>query len=391
MECIGRLEPSDQEVLVECHLNGKTQQRIATSMGVTQQAVAKRMRRALLWLRRELSSKGLVFSLFAAILSLAKRSASAAAPGSVKATLASAPAAATVSTGAAGFVKITAMAVLLLTAVVVYECAPPRHPQEPGPAATAVLGALQNDPCLELQAADPATNAGVAAWTLPSPAPGGGPAQGGPPESEAGRPTGQVRANLTDGSGLLSLKWSGGRVPSPANAPPPVQQPRVPELSSHLLTSLPKPGDAKADDAVHVLREPIHDAQGATGPLPPSPTPQPSDVSMTGEGPLGVLPPIATPPQNGDRPDEPPGGPMTPLDAGGASPVPAGVPAPANAASCEKPSDPAPTAAGGYAPAVSPGPAAPTPPAGAVAPSKSGAHGKAPASPARRNPPAAKR
>ena len=146
MQCLGQLDTTDQKVLIENHVHGVTQRAIASSMGVTQQAVAKRIGRVIVHLRRELSSRGVILSLVAALVLLVKRAVVAAIPQSLKAALTSAPSAClasgAITTGTAGVIKVGAAAVLVWTAAVVtYECAEERNPPAVAPKIAAVAPA----------------------------------------------------------------------------------------------------------------------------------------------------------------------------------------------------------------------------------------------------------
>ncbi len=128
-QCLSELDETDQQVLVDNQVNDVTQQALASSMGVTQQAVAKRIGKILVHLRRELTSRGVIFSLLATVLLAVKRAASAAVPQSLKAapsaTLASGGAA---GAGTAGMLKAGAAAMLIMAAAVTYKCAEDSRP-----------------------------------------------------------------------------------------------------------------------------------------------------------------------------------------------------------------------------------------------------------------------
>ena len=126
-QCLCKLDATDQKVLIDNQVNGMTQQAIASSMGVTQQAVAKRLRKVILFLRRELTSKGVTLSLLAAVVLAVKKAASAALPEGLKAAMTTTPSASLATGGAAGcgitsVLKVGTTAMLALAAVGTYEC-----------------------------------------------------------------------------------------------------------------------------------------------------------------------------------------------------------------------------------------------------------------------------
>jgi len=127
MQCLGKIDAAIGRCSsISCQRHDAAA--IASSMGVTQQAVAKRLGRVVRFLRREMTSKGVLFSLIAAMLLTAKKVASAAVSESIKAAVTTAPST-SLASGAAGGVgtigamKAGAAAVLVLAAAVVtYEC-----------------------------------------------------------------------------------------------------------------------------------------------------------------------------------------------------------------------------------------------------------------------------
>jgi len=142
--CLGELDATDHKLLLQNCVVGTTQKEIASSLGVTQQAVAKRIGRALAQLRRGLSARGVVISVVAAVVLLAKRIASAAIPHGLRTTLTSLPSASLASGGAAGAgtacaSKVgAATALVLLAAAVTYECSLDQRPAA-SPPETAVV------------------------------------------------------------------------------------------------------------------------------------------------------------------------------------------------------------------------------------------------------------
>ena len=127
-ECLSHLDPTDRRILVDNHVNGQTQRNIAVSMGVTQQAVAKRMSKVILRLRQELTSRGVILSAIAAVLLLAKRSAYAAKAAFMSAPSGTIAAGGTAGLGAGAYVKVTATAALLLLAMAADEPVAAKRP-----------------------------------------------------------------------------------------------------------------------------------------------------------------------------------------------------------------------------------------------------------------------
>jgi len=142
--CLRELDATDHKLVLQNCVMGSTQKEIASSMGITQQAVAKRIGRALVQLRRGLFARGVILSVIAAVVMLAKKVASAAVPQCLRTTFTSLPSASLTSGGAAtagtaGAVKVSAAAVLVLTAAVVtYECVEERNPPAAAPKIAAV-------------------------------------------------------------------------------------------------------------------------------------------------------------------------------------------------------------------------------------------------------------
>jgi RNA polymerase sigma factor (sigma-70 family) len=156
-ECLHQLDATDRRLLRQSYVLGRTQEEIAASLGVTQQAVAKRIGKSLVWLRRKLFARGLVLSLVAAVMLLARKVASAAIPHGLKAAITATPSASlasggTAGAGAVGLAKASAAVVLVLTATVAtYECVENRYPQVPD--TNAAIG-------------NPASSAGSAAGSM---------------------------------------------------------------------------------------------------------------------------------------------------------------------------------------------------------------------------------
>jgi RNA polymerase sigma-70 factor (ECF subfamily) len=122
------LSDIDRNLLIQNCVMGGTQKEIASRMGITQQAVAKRIGKAMVRIRRGLSSQGIVLSIAGAVVLLARKASSAIIPRSLS--LPSLPSTSLVSTGAgtggtAAVVKAGVAAVLLLAvAVVTYKQTP---------------------------------------------------------------------------------------------------------------------------------------------------------------------------------------------------------------------------------------------------------------------------
>lgn len=136
-ECLGRLKPADQQLIVQSYVAEKTQEQIAASMGVSRQAIAKRVGKAVIRLRHELSAKGVIASIVAAVILLAKRTACTVLPHGLRTSAtASVPAASagTAGTGAVGVLKAGVAATLVVTAAAVtYEVVEDRHHEVPAP------------------------------------------------------------------------------------------------------------------------------------------------------------------------------------------------------------------------------------------------------------------
>jgi len=201
--CLGELDTTDRKVLLETHVHDMTQQAIATSLGVTQQAVAKRIGKALYQLRRELSSRGVIFSLLAATVLLVKRAAAAAIPQSIKGALSTVPSASlatsgTATAGTAGVMKVGAAAALALAAVATYEYVGKRQSDPPANPAKVVSLASAEKP--------PAGGGMVVPGCFPCSSPfappifpaGGSLAQEMPAAGQASRPTARRGAEASD-------------------------------------------------------------------------------------------------------------------------------------------------------------------------------------------------
>jgi len=153
-ECLNKLDTTDQQLLIQSQVHNVTQQSIASSMGVTQQAVAKRLGKVLLQLRYELSSRGVIFTLIAAVILLLKRAVTAAVPQRLRDALASAPSSSFVTGGAAtagtaGVLKTGAAAALVLAAVATYECVEQRRYDPPASGAkTVCLVSAESPPAI---------------------------------------------------------------------------------------------------------------------------------------------------------------------------------------------------------------------------------------------------
>ena len=149
--CLAQLNSLDQSVLVRSQLLGFSQREIATSMGISQQAVAKRIQRLLRELRRQLTSHGVIFSAICAWLLSARRAGVAAA----RAVTSLLSATSTAGGGAAG-AKIAA-ATLVIVAIMAVE-------RNDSPSGTP--GRLKTDS--PLAALPPTKTAGASQATLPS-------------------------------------------------------------------------------------------------------------------------------------------------------------------------------------------------------------------------------
>lgn len=147
-ECLGRLNPSDQGVLVQSYVAEKTQEQIAASMGISRQAVAKRIAKATVQLRHQMTAKGVIVSVVAAFTVLFKRIACTIFPHGVQTSLTSAPSIPAASAGAAGAGTVgavkagVAVTLVLTAAAVTYEVVEDRHHENSAsqntPARTAV-------------------------------------------------------------------------------------------------------------------------------------------------------------------------------------------------------------------------------------------------------------
>lgn len=123
-DCLGQLDPTDRELLIQNHVMDVPQQAIAVSMGMTQQAVAKRIGRAMTRLRGKLVRRGVLTPTIAIIAMLSRRSARA------WASLPSMAAKQLPTLGLVGKIKLGAVAaVALVAATVTYKCAM-RPPQQ---------------------------------------------------------------------------------------------------------------------------------------------------------------------------------------------------------------------------------------------------------------------
>jgi RNA polymerase sigma factor (sigma-70 family) len=146
-DCLGRLDTTDHWLILRNCVAGDTQSNIASSLGVSQQAVAKRIGKALGRLRIALMSRGVIPSILAAVVLLARRAASAAIPQFLKAVLPSASSATLASGGAAGagsvgVVQAGAAAILVLAAAVAtYEGVSPGRSSSPPAEVVSTLAA----------------------------------------------------------------------------------------------------------------------------------------------------------------------------------------------------------------------------------------------------------
>ncbi|MCY2932149.1 MAG: sigma-70 family RNA polymerase sigma factor [Planctomycetota bacterium] len=122
-DCLGELDQTDREILIQNHVLLTPQKAIATSLGVSQQAVAKRLRKAAGLLRRKLAGRGLWVTLAAATVLLTRRFSQAAIPVGLQASLASLPTAPAIATGVVGTIKLGAVAATVLASLLVLECA----------------------------------------------------------------------------------------------------------------------------------------------------------------------------------------------------------------------------------------------------------------------------
>ncbi len=125
-ECLRELDPTHREVILQNIALQRPQKEIAASLGVTQQAVAKRIGKALTQLRRMLIRKGVFLSLASAVMLLGKRFIRTAFPQSLRLKLTTLASTQTTSTGTValstlGKVKLAATVAVVLTAAVMYE------------------------------------------------------------------------------------------------------------------------------------------------------------------------------------------------------------------------------------------------------------------------------
>jgi RNA polymerase sigma-70 factor (ECF subfamily) len=125
------LSDIDRNLLIQNCVMGGTQKEIASRLGITQQAVAKRIGKAMVRIRRGLSSQGILLSIAGAVVLLARKAASAIIPKSLS--LPSLPSTSLVSSGAgtggtAAVVKAgVAAGLLLAVAVVAYRQTPSQN------------------------------------------------------------------------------------------------------------------------------------------------------------------------------------------------------------------------------------------------------------------------
>ena len=157
--CLLRLDSIDRDLVIRNHLMGSSQKELATWLGVSQQAVAKRIQKALAELRRTLSSQGIVFSAFLALLLLFRRA--AASTTKLVSSLVSAVPTASSGPGTAVAIKVVGTAGVLLVAAAVYENAGPlpSHSGASATAGTAAPASALSPPITGARAAGPAPNA----------------------------------------------------------------------------------------------------------------------------------------------------------------------------------------------------------------------------------------
>jgi RNA polymerase sigma factor (sigma-70 family) len=167
--CLDELAAADRRILLGNCVEGQTQRDIASSLGVTQQAVAKRLGRTLAELRRKLTSRGVILSLAAGVVLLGKRAARAAIPHALRALGGSAHATVAASGGTAlgAAAKLTAAAIVVISAASTYEHHPAGDVSRPDPAGNAIVATSSAGPVSGRLGGGRNWAGGPALWTMP--------------------------------------------------------------------------------------------------------------------------------------------------------------------------------------------------------------------------------